>query len=74
MSDKTIQCGPYMLDYGKKTLIMGVLNVTPDSFPMGVSIIRLIMLLGVQQKWLNKEFILSYWRRINSTRVHTYFS
>lgn len=35
MSDKTIQCGPYTLDYGKKTLIMGVLNVTPDSFSDG---------------------------------------
>src|SRR3954470_15610811 len=32
MSDKTIQCGSYTLDYGKKTLVMGVLNVTPDSF------------------------------------------
>ena len=35
MSDKTIQCGSYTLDYGKKTLIMGVLNVTPDSFSDG---------------------------------------
>jgi dihydropteroate synthase len=32
---KTIQCGPYTLDYGKKTLIMGILNVTPDSFSDG---------------------------------------
>ena len=30
-----IQCGSYTLDYGKKTLIMGVLNVTPDSFSDG---------------------------------------
>ena len=30
-----IQCGPYQLDYGKKTLIMGILNVTPDSFSDG---------------------------------------
>jgi dihydropteroate synthase len=35
MSDKLIQCGSYTLDYGKKTLIMGVLNVTPDSFSDG---------------------------------------
>lgn len=32
---KTIQCGPYTLDYGKKTIIMGILNVTPDSFSDG---------------------------------------
>lgn len=30
-----IQCGPYTLDYGKKTLIMGILNATPDSFSDG---------------------------------------
>jgi len=35
MSDKIIQCGSYTLDYGNKTLIMGVLNVTPDSFSDG---------------------------------------
>lgn len=31
----TIQCGPFTLDYGKKTLVMGILNVTPDSFSDG---------------------------------------
>ncbi|MBU8881389.1 dihydropteroate synthase [Bacillus sp. FJAT-29790] len=30
-----IQCSPYTLDYGKKTLIMGILNTTPDSFSDG---------------------------------------
>ncbi|WP_102273286.1 dihydropteroate synthase [Cytobacillus massiliigabonensis] len=30
-----IQCGPYSLDYKKKTLIMGILNITPDSFSDG---------------------------------------
>ncbi len=30
-----IQCGSYSLDYGKKTLIMGILNMTPDSFSDG---------------------------------------
>ena len=35
MANKMIQCGSYTLDYGKKTLIMGVLNVTPDSFSDG---------------------------------------
>ena len=33
--NQVIQCGPYTLDYGKKTLIMGILNVTPDSFSDG---------------------------------------
>jgi dihydropteroate synthase len=31
----TIKCGPYHLDYKNKTLIMGILNVTPDSFSDG---------------------------------------
>jgi dihydropteroate synthase len=35
LKEKTIQCGPYTLDYGDKTLIMGILNVTPDSFSDG---------------------------------------
>jgi len=30
-----IQCGPYALDFGKKTLVMGILNMTPDSFSDG---------------------------------------
>jgi dihydropteroate synthase len=32
---KVIECGPYTLDYGKKTIVMGILNVTPDSFSDG---------------------------------------
>lgn len=28
-------CGPYTLDFSKKTLVMGILNVTPDSFSDG---------------------------------------
>ncbi|MDF1509545.1 dihydropteroate synthase [Robertmurraya sp. DFI.2.37] len=32
---KMIECGPYTLDYSNKTLIMGILNVTPDSFSDG---------------------------------------
>jgi dihydropteroate synthase len=35
IKEKTIRCGSYTLDYGKKTLIMGILNVTPDSFSDG---------------------------------------
>lgn len=30
-----IECGSYKLNYGKKTLVMGILNVTPDSFSDG---------------------------------------
>lgn len=30
-----IKCGPYHLDYDQKTLIMGILNATPDSFSDG---------------------------------------
>ena len=30
-----IKCGPYTLDYSKKTIVMGILNVTPDSFSDG---------------------------------------
>lgn len=30
-----LKCGPYSLDYRQKTLIMGILNVTPDSFSDG---------------------------------------
>ncbi|WP_066368097.1 dihydropteroate synthase [Neobacillus fumarioli] len=32
---KQIHCGPYTLEFGKKTMIMGILNVTPDSFSDG---------------------------------------
>ena len=35
MSKNIIHCGSYNLDYGKKSLIMGILNVTPDSFSDG---------------------------------------
>lgn len=34
-SAQVIECGPYSLQYNKKTLIMGILNVTPDSFSDG---------------------------------------
>ena len=30
-----IQAGAYQLNYQQKTLIMGILNVTPDSFSDG---------------------------------------
>jgi len=35
MSNNVIRCGSYTLDYEKKSLIMGILNVTPDSFSDG---------------------------------------
>jgi len=31
----TLQFGPYQIDFSKKTIIMGILNVTPDSFSDG---------------------------------------
>jgi dihydropteroate synthase len=31
----SIKCGPYQLDFTKKTYIMGILNTTPDSFSDG---------------------------------------
>jgi len=33
--DYSIKCGPYHLDFSKKTYIMGILNTTPDSFSDG---------------------------------------
>ena len=33
--DKSFKCGKYILPLGKKTYIMGILNVTPDSFSDG---------------------------------------
>ena len=30
-----IKCGPYSLDFNRKTVIMGILNATPDSFSDG---------------------------------------
>ncbi len=33
--DYSIKCGPYHLDFSKKTYIMGILNATPDSFSDG---------------------------------------
>ncbi|MBA9029295.1 dihydropteroate synthase [Peribacillus huizhouensis] len=35
MPSLKIKCGPYSLDFNKKTIIMGILNVTPDSFSDG---------------------------------------
>ncbi|WHY77706.1 dihydropteroate synthase [Neobacillus sp. WH10] len=34
-AQEQIQCGPYTLDYTKKTIVMGILNATPDSFSDG---------------------------------------
>jgi dihydropteroate synthase len=34
-SKEQIHCGPYTLDWSKKTIIMGILNATPDSFSDG---------------------------------------
>lgn len=37
MKSTNIICGKYNLEFGNKTLIMGILNVTPDSFSDGGS-------------------------------------
>ena len=34
-AQEQIHCGPYTLDLSKKTLVMGILNATPDSFSDG---------------------------------------
>ncbi|CAM3970277.1 dihydropteroate synthase [Mesobacillus zeae] len=34
-SDGVLMAGPYRLNYGEKTLVMGILNATPDSFSDG---------------------------------------
>lgn len=33
--EQQIHCGPYTLDFSKKTMVMGILNATPDSFSDG---------------------------------------
>ena len=35
MEERIIKCGKYSLEIGKRTLVMGVVNVTPDSFSDG---------------------------------------
>jgi dihydropteroate synthase len=35
MAARIIKCGNYSLEFGKRTLVMGVINVTPDSFSDG---------------------------------------
>lgn len=35
LQNQMIEAGPYNLDFSRKTLIMGILNVTPDSFSDG---------------------------------------
>jgi dihydropteroate synthase len=35
VNEQKIDCGPYTLDISKKTMVMGILNITPDSFSDG---------------------------------------
>ena len=35
MVNRVIKCGDFSLEFGKRTLVMGILNVTPDSFSDG---------------------------------------
>lgn len=43
------------LDYTQETFIMGILNVTPDSFSDGGSITMWRLLLLKRKKWWLKE-------------------
>jgi hypothetical protein len=42
MTQAFLKCGRFRLpvQYGRRPLVMGILNVTPDSFPMVAAIIR----------------------------------
>jgi dihydropteroate synthase len=33
--EQMMECGPFRLDFSKKTYVMGILNITPDSFSDG---------------------------------------
>jgi dihydropteroate synthase len=35
MLENTLACGPHALEMGRRTLIMGIVNITPDSFSDG---------------------------------------
>ncbi|MDQ0233306.1 dihydropteroate synthase [Metabacillus malikii] len=37
LNEQVLSCGKFTLDYSNKTLIMGILNITPDSFSDGGS-------------------------------------
>lgn len=41
MKRQTIECGKYRIHYGERTQIMGILNVTPDSFSDGGSYVNI---------------------------------
>ncbi|MCT4478324.1 dihydropteroate synthase [Bacillus sp. BA3] len=48
-----IKCGSFELDYSKKTLIMGILNVTPDSFSDGGKYNRIDAALKHAERMVN---------------------
>ena len=39
------------IEIGKRTLVMGILNVTPDSFSDGGDFLMLQKLLNMQKRW-----------------------
>ncbi|THE11487.1 dihydropteroate synthase [Bacillus timonensis] len=49
----TLTCGPYQLDFSKKTMIMGILNITPDSFSDGGSYFDLEAAIAHAKKMVN---------------------
>ena len=54
-----ITCGSFDLDYSKKTIIMGILNVTPDSFSDGGKYNRVDAAVeACRKRWSTTERIL----------------
>lgn len=51
--ESKIKCGSFDLDYSKKTLIMGILNVTPDSFSDGGKYNRIDAALKHAERMVN---------------------
>ncbi|MFS0865641.1 dihydropteroate synthase [Fredinandcohnia sp. 179-A 10B2 NHS] len=41
INNSILNCGPYQLDFRQKTMIMGILNITPDSFSDGGSYLNI---------------------------------
>lgn len=58
----------FQLDFSKKTIIMGILNVTPDSFSDGGKFNRLDDAVERAQRLVaDGAGIIDDWRRINTT-------
>lgn len=56
-----LRCGNYTFDFAERTHVMGILNVTPDSFLMAVSSLTIVKLWIMRSEWWTKVLILSMW-------------